>query len=195
MTDRVKNIAVLGSTGSIGRSTREVIAASQDDVLRCSPRIAAPNCSKSKPGPAPAAADRRHRPRGGGRPLDWSTCRRGSRCYSPGDRCWPAVADRSIDIVVPRLSSAARGCVDLAAAPEAGKTVALANKESLVVGGPLVTGLAQRAAGRAAAHSTASIAPCSRPLQAGRREEVCRVVLTASGGPFRGHSAGSSWPR
>ena len=70
------------------------------------------------------------------------------------------------------------------AALEAGKTVALANKESLVVAGPLVTRLARE--------QRATILPVDsehsavfQALQAGRREEVRRVVLTASGGPFR----------
>jgi 1-deoxy-D-xylulose-5-phosphate reductoisomerase len=69
---------------------------------------------------------------------------------------------------------------------EAGKRVALANKESLVVGGPLVTQLARR--------RQAELLPVDsehsavfQALQAGRREEVRRVVLTASGGPFRNH--------
>jgi 1-deoxy-D-xylulose-5-phosphate reductoisomerase len=67
---------------------------------------------------------------------------------------------------------------------EAGKTVALANKESLVVAGPLVTRLAK--------DHNAAIVPVDsehsavfQAMQAGRREEVKRVVLTASGGPFR----------
>jgi 1-deoxy-D-xylulose-5-phosphate reductoisomerase len=66
--------------------------------------------------------------------------------------------------------------------------VALANKESLVVGGPLVT--------RLAAEKKARLLPVDsehsavfQALQAGRREEVSRVVLTASGGPFRTYTA------
>jgi 1-deoxy-D-xylulose-5-phosphate reductoisomerase len=64
--------------------------------------------------------------------------------------------------------------------------VALANKESLVVGGPLVTQLARR--------RQADLLPVDsehsavfQALQAGSRNEVRRVVLTASGGPFRNH--------
>jgi len=71
---------------------------------------------------------------------------------------------------------------------EAGKTVALANKESLVVGGPLVMQLARE--------KNAKILPVDsehsavfQALQAGRREEVRRVILTASGGPFRCYTA------
>ncbi len=70
------------------------------------------------------------------------------------------------------------------AALEAGKPVALANKESLVVAGPLVMRLAKE--------KHAPLLPVDsehsaifQALQSGRREEVARIVLTASGGPFR----------
>ncbi|MEJ5945320.1 1-deoxy-D-xylulose-5-phosphate reductoisomerase [Pseudokineococcus basanitobsidens] len=71
-----------------------------------------------------------------------------------------------------------------------GAVLALANKESLVVGGPLVLSAAERAGGMARAvvpvdseHS--AIAQC---LRGGRADEVRRLVLTASGGPFRGRT-------
>ena len=71
------------------------------------------------------------------------------------------------------------------AALRAGTTLALANKESLIIGGPLVKALA--AAGQIvpvdSEHS--AIAQC---LRGGRAEEVRRLVVTASGGPFRGRS-------
>ncbi len=74
------------------------------------------------------------------------------------------------------------------AAIEAGKTVALANKETMVVAGPLVTELAAR--------SGAKIVPVDsehsavfQAMQCGRRDEVRRVILTASGGPFRNHTS------
>lgn len=93
------------------------------------------------------------------------------------------VADQGVDIVVSAIVGSA-GLRSTWAALEAGKTVALANKESLVVGGPLMTQLARR--------KNAKIIPVDsehsavfQALQAGRREEVRRVVLTASGGPFR----------
>ena len=88
-----------------------------------------------------------------------------------------------MDIVVSAIVGSA-GLQRTWAALEAGKTVALANKESLVVGGPLITELARR--------KNAKILPVDsehsavfQALQAGRPEEVRRVVLTASGGPFR----------
>ena len=93
------------------------------------------------------------------------------------------VAEAEVDTVVSAVVGSA-GLQGTWAALEAGKTVALANKESLVVAGPLVT--------RLAAEQHARILPVDsehsaifQALQAGRREEVARVVLTASGGPFR----------
>ncbi len=84
----------------------------------------------------------------------------------------------------------ARGLEPTLAALRAGTPVALANKESLVVGGPLVVAAAEEAGGREdhlvpvdSEHS--ALAQC---LRGGRREEVARLVLTASGGPFRGRT-------
>jgi 1-deoxy-D-xylulose-5-phosphate reductoisomerase len=75
------------------------------------------------------------------------------------------------------------GLAPTLAALEAGRTLALANKESLIVGGPLVKRAA--AAGQIvpvdSEHS--AVAQC---LRGGRAQEVRRLILTASGGPFRG---------
>ena len=74
------------------------------------------------------------------------------------------------------------------AAVNAGKRVALANKETLVVAGPLVT--------KRAAETGAELLPVDsehsaifQALAAGKRDQVARAILTASGGPFRGRSA------
>ena len=81
------------------------------------------------------------------------------------------------------------GSVGLAptlAALNAGRTLALANKESLVAGGPLVQAAVQRPDQLVPVDSEHSaLAQC---LRGGRAEEVRRLVLTASGGPFRGRS-------
>ena len=83
------------------------------------------------------------------------------------------------------------GSVGLAptlAALAAGRTLALANKESLVAGGPLVSQAVQRPDQLVPVDSEHSaLAQC---LRGGRAEEVRRLVLTASGGPFRGRSRG-----
>lgn len=93
------------------------------------------------------------------------------------------VSQPGVDTVVAAMVGAA-GLRSTVAALTAGKTVALANKETLVVGGPLVTELVREHGGRIlpvdSEHS--AVFQC---LQAGKREEVARVVLTGSGGPFR----------
>src|SRR5205823_6285570 len=71
------------------------------------------------------------------------------------------------------------------AALEAGKTVAVANKETLVMAGPLVMELA-RARQAQVLPVDSEHSAIFQALQCGRRSEVARVVLTASGGPFRG---------
>ena len=96
----------------------------------------------------------------------------------------PAAAAWPCDVVLNGVTGAV-GLAATLAALDAGRTLALANKESLITGGPLVT---QRAApGQIvpvdSEHST--IAQC---LRGGAPEEVRRLVLTASGGPFRGWS-------
>lgn len=72
------------------------------------------------------------------------------------------------------------------AALEMGRTLALANKESLIVGGDLVTALAKPGQIVPVDSEHSAIA---QALSAGTRAEVRRLILTASGGPFRGWSA------
>ena len=71
------------------------------------------------------------------------------------------------------------------AALEAGNTLALANKESLIIGGPVVTALAKPGQIVPVDSEHSALAQC---LRGGRAEEVRRLVLTASGGPFRGRA-------
>jgi len=73
------------------------------------------------------------------------------------------------------------------AALEAGKIVALANKETLVVAGPLVMELAA-ARGVPILPVDSEHSAIFQALKAGKRDEVRRVILTSSGGPFRGRS-------
>jgi len=89
------------------------------------------------------------------------------------------------DVVLNGVDGAA-GLRATLAALEAGRTLALANKESLIIGGPLVTQLAKPGQIVPVDSEHSTIAQC---LRAGQRSEVKRLVLTASGGPFRG------WPR
>jgi len=73
------------------------------------------------------------------------------------------------------------------AALAAGSTLALANKESLIIGGELVTAAAAPGQIVPVDSEHSAIAQC---LRSGRGEEVARLVLTASGGPFLGRSRG-----
>lgn len=97
------------------------------------------------------------------------------------------VSQPEVDMVLTAIVGAA-GLSGTWAALEAGKTIALANKETLVMAGPLVMDLARR--------KRVALLPVDsehsaifQAMLGGRREEVERVVLTASGGPFRGKSA------
>ncbi|HEY7260395.1 MAG TPA: 1-deoxy-D-xylulose-5-phosphate reductoisomerase [Trebonia sp.] len=91
---------------------------------------------------------------------------------------WPC------DVVLNGVTGAA-GLRATLAALDAGRTLALANKESLIIGGPLVTSRAKPGQIVPVDSEHSTIAQC---LRAGANSEVKRLVLTASGGPFRG------WP-
>ena len=183
MSNATKNVAVLGSTGSIGRSTLEVIAASEgrlravalaangntDLLLRQAQAVRPRKIAAADT----AAAERQ----------DWSALPADVELLVGPEGVAQLAADPEVDIVVSAIVGSA-GLQSTWAALEAGKTVALANKESLVVGGPLVTELARRKNARIIPVDSEHSA-VFQALQAGRPEEVRRVVLTASGGPFR----------
>jgi 1-deoxy-D-xylulose-5-phosphate reductoisomerase len=77
----------------------------------------------------------------------------------------------------------ALGLASTLAALDAGRTLALANKESLIIGGPLVKERARPGQIVPVDSEHSALAQC---LRGGRAEEVRRLVVTASGGPFRG---------
>lgn len=94
------------------------------------------------------------------------------------------VRDVPADVVLNGITGSV-GLGPTIAALESGRTLALANKESLIVGGELVTGLA--APGQIVPVDSEHSA-LAQALQAGTSGEVRRLVLTASGGPFRGRT-------
>ena len=176
-------VAVLGSTGSIGHSTIDVIEASAG---RLEPFLLAAHTSVG----TLLEQACRLRPR-------WVVVTDSEAAATIGVASLPAgtslavgperldelVADDATDRVVSAIVGAA-GLRSTWAAVEAGKTVALANKETLVMAGPLVM--------RRAAETGARIIPVDsehsaifQALACGRPGEVRRIVLTASGGPFR----------
>ncbi len=88
------------------------------------------------------------------------------------------------DVVLNGITGAV-GLRPTLAALDAGNTLALANKESLIIGGPLVTARAKPGQIVPVDSEHSALAQC---LRGGRADEVRRLVLTASGGPFRGRS-------
>jgi len=98
------------------------------------------------------------------------------------------VRDVAADVVLNGITGSV-GLVPTLAVLQTGATLALANKESLIVGGELVL---------EARHSADQIVPVdsehsalAQALMAGKRAEVAKMILTASGGPFRGKDASS----
>jgi 1-deoxy-D-xylulose-5-phosphate reductoisomerase len=186
MTDRVTNVAVLGSTGSIGRSTLEVIAASEGRLevvalsAHRSTRLLAEQAQRTMPRwvvvTDPEAASCK----------DLAALPPEIQQLTGPEGLVEVVGHPEVDVVVSAIVGSA-GLQGTWAALEAGKTVALANKESLVVGGPLVTELA-RQRGAALLPVDSEHGAVFQALRSGSREEVRRVVLTASGGPFRNHT-------
>ncbi len=177
-----KGIAVLGSTGSIGVSTLDVVAsfpnrfrvvalAAGRNIERLVEQIRAHRPRLVSVGSAESAGNLREifpvEPR-----ITW------------GDEGLVEVATHpEADVVVGGVVGAA-GLPSCAAALEAGKTLALANKETLVMAGDAMR--------RAARASGACILPVDsehnaihQALRGGTASEVERLILTASGGPFR----------
>jgi len=112
--------------------------------------------------------------------------REGLRDYAPELYFGPDASTRIAEIPVDVVLNGITGSIGLAptlAALESGATLALANKESLIVGGALVKDLARPGQIVPVDSEHSAIAQC---LRSGTEAEVDRLVLTASGGPFRG---------
>jgi 1-deoxy-D-xylulose-5-phosphate reductoisomerase len=175
-------VVVLGSTGSIGRSALAVLARHPDRfeivALAANRRVAdlAAQVQEVQPATAVVAdeAALQSGPPSGGR-TEWR---------SGWDEVVALAGSVDVDVVVNALVGAA-GLEPTLVALGAGKRLALANKESLVAGGPLVLAAAEDGGGELipvdSEHS--AILQC---LEGARDSSVARLVLTASGGPFRG---------
>ncbi len=102
-----------------------------------------------------------------------------------GEDASTEAAGQACDVVLNGITGAV-GLRPTLAALDAGTTLALANKESLIMGGPLVLERARPGQIVPVDSEHSALAQC---LRGGRADEVRRLVLTASGGPFRGRTA------
>ncbi|MBA3670716.1 MAG: 1-deoxy-D-xylulose-5-phosphate reductoisomerase [Gemmatimonadaceae bacterium] len=176
--DARRGIAILGSTGSIGTTALRVLER-QTDRFRVRALTAFTN------GTMLGEQAARFAPTYVGLVRDDG---RGDAGWGHGIECLTEAATREdVDIVLNAIVGSA-GLDATLAALEQGKRVALANKESLVMGGALVAEAARRGGGEVvpvdSEHSAILQCIAGRPA-----DEVRRLVLTASGGPFR------RWPR
>ena len=187
MPSCIRRVAVLGSTGSIGKSTLDVIAASegrlQATVLSAHSNLETLAAQALAVRPrwliaTDAAAAAEH---------PWPRFPPGVELLTGQEGIERAVASGEVDVVVAAIVGSA-GLRGAWAALEAGKTLALANKETLVMAGPLVMDLARRR-GAPILPVDSEHSAVFQALQAGRRQDVRRIVLTASGGPFRKYTA------
>ena len=188
-----RSVTVLGSTGSIGTQAIEVIAA-HPDALHVQAlaaggsnpallahqvvQVGAAQVAVADDGAVPAfrAALTEAAARAGrsGQQVEVLT----------GAEGVAEVAGAGADVVLNGITGSI-GLAPTLAALSAGSVLALANKESLIVGGSLVTRAAAPGQIVPVDSEHSAIAQC---LRAGRAAEVRRLVLTASGGPFRGRS-------
>ncbi|MFC6288499.1 1-deoxy-D-xylulose-5-phosphate reductoisomerase [Nocardioides sp. GCM10027113] len=164
MTARVtrRDVVVLGSTGSIGTQALDLVRANPDRF-----RVVGLTA-------------------GGGNPDLFA---RQVEEFAPafhglGEEASAEAAARPCDVVLNGITGAV-GLRPTLAALDAGNTLALANKESLIVGGPLVLERAEPGQIVPVDSEHSALAQC---LRGGTEQEVRRLVLTASGGPFRGRS-------
>jgi 1-deoxy-D-xylulose-5-phosphate reductoisomerase len=194
-SDQPRDVVILGSTGSIGTQALDIIrrnpgrfrvaalaagGGNLDLLARQAVEFGAAAVAVASPAAAPRlqAALRAY--------LDRTE--RGSPAPIPDVLAGPdaicEIAAWPCDVVLNGVTGAA-GLQATLAALDAGRVLALANKESLIIGGPLVTRAAKPGQIVPVDSEHSTIAQC---LRAGSRSEVRRLVLTASGGPFRGWS-------
>jgi 1-deoxy-D-xylulose-5-phosphate reductoisomerase len=172
----VKTVAVLGATGSIGTQALEIIGDH--------PGLRAVALSAHRDAASLAALAARHEVSLVAL-TDADAARSAPGIPLAGEQGLLELVRRSdADIVLNAIVGAA-GLRATLAALEAGADLALANKESLVAGGPLVTAAARRA-GRMVLPVDSEHSALWQCLQGAAEGSVEGLVLTASGGPFRG---------
>jgi 1-deoxy-D-xylulose-5-phosphate reductoisomerase len=158
----VRNVLILGSTGSIGTQALEVIRANPDRFQV----VGLATGSKRDQMMQQAAS------------LGVSA----DNCVVGAQDAVELIRRVPADVVLNGITGSV-GLMPTLAALDTGATLALANKESLIVGGELVTGVA--APGQIVPVDSEHSA-LAQALASGSAQEVAKLVLTASGGPFRG---------
>lgn len=184
----ITRVLLLGSTGSIGTQALAVIAANPDrfevvglaaggrDVALLAAQVQATGAravAVADEDAAESLADL------------LATAVPGVRLWSGADAVTELVQETEADVVLNALVGSL-GLRPTLAALATGARLALANKESLIAGGPLVLDAAAPGQIVPVDSEHSAMAQC---LRGGRAEEVASLVLTASGGPFRGWSA------
>ncbi|MGH8084994.1 MAG: 1-deoxy-D-xylulose-5-phosphate reductoisomerase [Lysobacter sp.] len=188
----MKQVAVLGATGSIGASALDVIARHPD-------RLRASVLAAGRQVDALLELCRRHRPehaviadaagfaalRDGLREAGLDT-----RAHCGDDALVELVASDACDTVLAAIVGAA-GLPSTLAAARAGKRLLLANKESLVLAGELLMATAREGGATIVPIDSEHNAIFQCLPDAAAHAGLARIVLTASGGPFRGRSRAS----
>jgi 1-deoxy-D-xylulose-5-phosphate reductoisomerase len=171
-------VLVLGSTGSIGTQALEVIAANPD-------RFEVVGLAAGGGNPALLAEQRAETGVTNIAVADDAAAAQVSDvAYAGPEAVTRLVENTEADVVLNALVGAL-GLKPTLAALSSGARLALANKESLVAGGPLVLKAAKPGQIVPVDSEHSAIAQC---LRGGTPDEVAKIVLTASGGPFRGWS-------
>ncbi|MEO7589538.1 MAG: 1-deoxy-D-xylulose-5-phosphate reductoisomerase, partial [Arachnia sp.] len=193
----MRKVILLGSTGSIGTQTLDVIGSRRDDFevvgLAASgshTQLLAAQIADFRPrvvalAKASAARDLMQALYAEADLRGWNMGETEIPKLILGPDAATEMAAMDADVVVNAVTGAA-GLRPTLACLAAGTTLALANKESLVIGGRLVTAAA--ADGQLVAVDSEHSA-FAQALRGGRADEVRRLILTASGGPFRGRTA------
>ncbi|WP_432558053.1 1-deoxy-D-xylulose-5-phosphate reductoisomerase [Granulicoccus sp. GXG6511] len=190
----MRDVVILGSTGSIGTQALEVIAERPDrfrvaglaagggNVQLLARQILEVRPAAVAVAQASAVQDLQLALYAAAKDRGWNAGEMTLPRILAGPDAATELAATECDVVLNGITGSA-GLGATLAALKAGTTLALANKESLVVGGRLVTDAAAEGQIVAVDSEHSAIAQC---LRAGRREEVRKVIVTASGGPFRG---------
>jgi 1-deoxy-D-xylulose-5-phosphate reductoisomerase len=161
----MRKVILLGSTGSIGTQAIEVISSARDQFQVVGLAVG----SNTKL--AREQADLLGVPR--------------DRIATGAAEAAQLVRDTPCDVVLNGITGSL-GLEPTLAALESGATLALANKESLIVGGSLVTSAKVR--GDQIVPVDSEHSALAQALMAGTKAEVAKLIVTASGGPFRGRS-------